>query len=76
MPRTTLSLEDEVLGLLKRYARARSMSLGDAVGDLVRRGLEAPPAAREVNGLYVLELPAGSPRVTEAVVKRLDADEP
>lgn len=76
MARTTLSLEDEVLALLRKYAEARSISLGDAVGDLVRRGLDAAPAAREVNGLYVLDLPASSPVVTAATVGRLDADEP
>jgi len=75
MARTTLSLEDEVLALLKRYAQARSISLGDAVGDLVRRGLDAGRAAREVNGLFVVDLSPGSPKVTAAMVKRLDADE-
>jgi hypothetical protein len=37
--RTTLSLDDEVLGLVKRYAESRSRGLGKAVSELVRRGL-------------------------------------
>jgi hypothetical protein len=37
--RTTLSLDDEVLGLIKRHAESRSLGLGKAVSELVRRGL-------------------------------------
>jgi hypothetical protein len=59
--RTTLSLDDEVLGLVKRYAESRSLSLGKAVSELVRRGLTAQRPTRTVNSLLVFDLPADSP---------------
>jgi len=76
MQRTTLSLEDEVLALLRKYAAARAITLGQAVGDLVRRGLDASHGVRETGGLYVVNLPTASPVVRSVDVKRLDADEP
>jgi len=76
MARTTLTLEDEVLAILKRYARSRSMSLGQAVGDLVRRGLEDGRPTREINGLVVIDLPPDSPTVRQEHVKQLESEEP
>lgn len=75
MPRTTLALDDEAFQLAKNYAKNRSMNLGKAVSELVRRGLQARQAVREINGLLVFELPADSPRVTPEFVKRFEADE-
>ena len=62
--RTTLNLEDEVLGEVRRYARERSLPVGKAVSLLVRRGLGRRHATRTVNGLQVFDLPADSPRLT------------
>ena len=76
MARTTLTLEDEVLEILKRYASSRSMSLGQAVGDLVRRGLYGGRPTREVNGLLVIDLPHDSPTVRQEDVKQLESEEP
>jgi hypothetical protein len=76
MSRTTLSLDDEVLHLLRGYAQARSVTLGEAVSDLVRRGLAAPHPTRIVNGLHVFDLPADSPVVRMEDVLRIDADTP
>jgi hypothetical protein len=76
MPRTTLTLEDEVLAILKRYASSRSMSLGEAVGELVRRGLHGGRPVREVNGLVVVDLPADSPIVRHEDVEQLESEEP
>jgi hypothetical protein len=59
--RTTLSLDDEVLRLVKRYAESRSVGLGKAVSELVRRGLTAQRPTRTVNGLRAFDLPADSP---------------
>jgi len=76
MARTTITLEDEVLAILKRYASNRSISLGQAVGDLVRRGLESARPTREVNGLLVMDLPPDSPIVRQGDVKQLESEEP
>ncbi len=69
--RTTLNLDTDVLRLLKNYASDRSVSLGDAVSELVRRGLETPVQMRMVNGFYVVDIPAGTPMVSSARVKEL-----
>ena len=42
--RTTLNLPDDVYRAARSLARAKGVSLGEALADLVRRGLE--PAAR------------------------------
>jgi hypothetical protein len=72
--RTTVNLEDEVLAQVKRYAQERSLSIGKAVSDLVRRGLCAPRPTKVVNGFHVVILPPDSPSVTSAAIERL-ADE-
>ena len=73
--RTTLNLDDDVLDILKEYADSRSIALGKAASDLVRRGLDAPVTTRAVNGLHVVVLPPGSPKITDEHVKRLLEDE-
>jgi len=73
--RTTLNLDDDVLETLKAYAETRSLALGKATSDLVRRGLAAPLATRVVNGFHVVTLPSGSPSVSGDQVKRLLEDE-
>ncbi len=73
--RTTLSLDDDVFQVVKTYAENRSLALGKAVSELVRRGLSAPVKTRVVNGLVVFDVPEGSERVTSELVKRLEAEE-
>jgi hypothetical protein len=69
--RTTLSLDDDVFSSVKIYAKSRSLGLGKAVSELVRKGLRAPLQTRVVNGFHVVVLPPGSPPVTTEDVKRL-----
>jgi hypothetical protein len=73
--RTTLSLDDDVLQDVKRYAENRSLALGKAVSELVRRALSTPRPTRSVNGLQVFDLPADSPKVSSSTVKELDANQ-
>lgn len=73
--RTTLNLDEDVIEVLNQYADARSISLGQAASELVRRGMEAPVQTRLVNGFHVVVLPAGSPKVSSAKVKQLLEDE-
>lgn len=73
--RTTLTLDDAVVKRLKRYAASRSLTLGEAVSDLVQRALTAPRPTREVNGVSVFDLPAESPRVTMKKIQELDAEQ-
>ena len=73
--RTTLSLDDDVFQVVKAYAENRSLAMGKAVSELVRRGLSAPVKTRVVNGLVVFDVLEGSERVTSELVKRLEAEE-
>ncbi len=72
--RTTLSIDDDTFRLVKRYAASRSLALGKAVSELVRRALTAPRPTRSVNGLQVFDLPPESARVTTKQVKELEAN--
>jgi hypothetical protein len=73
--RTTLTLDDDVLRLVKQYAESRSLTLGEAVSDLVQRALTVPRPTKEVNGVQVFDLSAESPRVSSKKVRELDAEQ-
>lgn len=70
--RTTLDIEDDVLEVAKSLAKHRRFSLGKAVSDLIRRGVE-PPADRAStqNGLRVIVRGPGSKAVTLDIVNKL-----
>ena len=72
--RTTISLDDDVFDMAKRYAEARSIALGKALSELARRGAEAPVKSRNVNGLVVFDVPEDTERVTTEQIKRLEAE--
>jgi hypothetical protein len=74
--RTTIAIDDDILRSVKSYAEGRSISLGKAVTELVRRGLEAPLRTRRVNGFLVVDLPPDSPVVGTADVRRLEEELP
>lgn len=71
----SLDLDNDVVQAAKLYAKSRSISLGKAVSNLIRRGINAPMATRIVNGLHVVDLPADSPKVTQKKVRRLYLEE-
>jgi hypothetical protein len=73
--RTTLNLDDDALKTLKIYAKGRRLALGKAASELVRRGVDAPLRTRTVNGMQVVVLPRGTPKVSSETVKRLLEDE-
>jgi hypothetical protein len=72
--RTTLALDDDVLELAARQAKARGLSLGKAVSELMRRGLNAPTPAQERDGVVVFKLPQDSPPVSSEAVRRLQTE--
>lgn len=65
--RTTLNLDDDVLEMLRRYSEARSLALGKAASELVRKGFSTPTPTRMVNGVVVFEIPDEPPVTTEKV---------
>lgn len=73
--RTTINLDDDVASIVRQYAESRSLALGKAVSELVRRGINTSRPTRTVNGLLVVDLPPDSPRVTTRKVRQLEAEE-
>jgi hypothetical protein len=73
--RTTISLDDDIVPAVKRFAESRALGIGKAVSELVRRGIHASRPTRNVNGLLVFDLPSDSPRVTTNIVRKLEAEE-
>jgi hypothetical protein len=69
--RTTLNLEDDAVEMIRQYSEARSIALGKAASELVRKGFATPTPTRIVNGLVVFDLPPDSPLVTSEQVKKL-----
>ena len=72
--RTTLAIDDDVLALVREYASERSVPLGRAASDLIRRGLAAPRPVRREQGLVVAALPPDSPRVTSRRARALQGN--
>lgn len=70
--RTTLSIDDDAFRLVQQYAESRSLALGKAVSELVRRGASHSWGIREVNGVHVVDLPGDSPKVTTKHVLALE----
>lgn len=69
--RTTITLEDDAFATAQAYARARSLKLGQAVSDLIRRGSEQALPVKRSGGVWVFDLPEDAPAVTSRDVKRL-----
>jgi hypothetical protein len=69
--RTTFTLDDDAAALAQTYAKARSLRLGQAVSELIRRANPPPVAMRQRGRVWVFELPADTPAVTAQQVKAL-----
>ena len=72
--RTTLNLDDDVLDLLRQYSEARSVALGKAASELVRKGFASPTPTRIVNGVVVFDVPPDSPRITTERIRELESE--
>jgi len=69
--RTTLSLQDDAVKLIRAHAKRRRLSLGKAASELVRRGARFQLGTRRVNGLVVFDTPDDFPIITNERVKKL-----
>ena len=74
--RTTINLDADVLARTRQFAESRSWSLGRALSELARRGLEAQRPVRLIDGVYVFDLPEDSPAVSAEHVAALEAETP
>jgi hypothetical protein len=73
--RITVSLDDDVFQLVRTYAKRRSLAMGKALSELVRRGIGARPKTRQVNSLVVFDLPEDTLLVTSEHVKELESED-
>jgi len=72
--RSTFTLDDDVVRLVKAYASSRSLTMSEALSELVRCGLSTRAKTRIVNGLAVFDVPADSEAVTSDQVKLLETE--
>jgi len=69
--RTTLTIEDDAFETATTYAHARSLKLGQAVSELIRLANRRQMALRQVDGVWVFDLPDDTPPVTARQVREL-----
>ncbi|MEP7100042.1 MAG: hypothetical protein ABI781_06005 [Burkholderiales bacterium] len=69
--RTTLTLEDDAFATANAYARARALKLGQAVSELIRRGSAEKLPLKQVDGVWVIDLPADAALLTARQVQQL-----
>ena len=74
--RTTITLEDDAFAVAQAYAQARSLRLGQAVSELIRRANTGPLPVKERHGAWVFDLPANTPSLSSRRVKELLEDSP
>jgi hypothetical protein len=70
--RTTLAIDDDVLSAAKEIAAVEQISVGEVISSLARRALSpAETKAKTRNGVPLLKVRKGAPRVTSELVHRL-----
>lgn len=74
--RTTFTLDDDAAELAQNYAKARSLRLGKAVSELIRRASTPPVGLKKKGDLWVIAAPPGAPKMTSRQVKDMIDDLP
>ena len=69
--RTTLDLDDDVLQAVKELAEFKGSTAGKVLSDLARKALAPSTTARVRNGVPVLPVQPGAPRLTMKRVNEL-----
>ena len=69
--RTTLSIDDDILGAARAIAESRGVPIGDVISELARRGLAPVAPSRSRNGVPLLPTRAGGGVVTPEIVRAL-----
>jgi hypothetical protein len=73
--RTTLDIDDNLLAVARVRAQEQGISLGAAVSELIRRGLEVH-RTRSKRGFPVFQAPPGTPIITDEMVARYRDEDP
>ncbi len=70
--RTTLVIDDDVLSAAKEMAQIEKKSVGEVISSLARTALSpSGTTAKTRNGVPLLKVRKGAPRVTSELVHRL-----
>jgi hypothetical protein len=70
--RTTLLIDDDVLSAAKEMAAMENKSVGEVISSLARRALSPAESKVKVrNGVPLLRVRKGAPRVTSELVHQL-----
>lgn len=62
--RTTLTIDDDILAVAKKIAIRRSVTIGKAISDLARKGLENTGEISTRNGFPVFSVSKGATPIT------------
>ena len=74
--RITINLDNHAFATAEAYAQVRGIKLGQAVSELILRGSAPKVAMKQVNGLWVFDLPADAPKIASRKVKQLLDESP
>ena len=74
--RTTINIDNDAFSTAQAYAQARAIKLGQAVSELILRGNAPKVAMKQVNGVWVFDLPADAPKISSQKVKQLLDESP
>ena len=75
--RTTLAIDDDVLEAAKELAITQRKSVGEVISTLARRALRpSGPARKTRNGVPLLPVKPGTPRLTSVLVHQLREELP
>jgi hypothetical protein len=73
--RTTLVIDDDVLAAAKEIAATRRKSVGEVIPELARQAMRLTPTGRATrNGVPLLPVRPGAPRVTSELVRQLQEE--
>lgn len=75
--RTTLAIDDDILAAAKEIAATEGKSVGEVISELARNALRPTTVGlKSRNGLPLLPVRAGAPRVTSELVRQLQEELP
>ena len=75
--RTTLAIDDDVLSAAKEMAAIEKKSVGEIISALARRALSPGESkTKSRNGIPLLRVRKGAPRVTSELVQQLREELP
>jgi len=72
--RTTLAIDDDVLAAAKELAATERKSVGEIISSLARRALRPASSGKVRNGIPLLAVKPGAPRVTSELVRQLNEE--